>query len=123
MTWFILQFFVDYNILTLKLIGKGALTEMSASKQKRSSSRATNLASSSRSTTAEYPILVEGSGDGTECSFKYGLYFMHAENGQSHDEFSTAEIRIIIIRNMQTSVPDCLCFHNRFSMFFVVIDN
>lgn len=53
---------------------------MSASKQKRSSSRATSLASSSRIATAEYPILVESGGDGTESSFKYDSYLLNLKS-------------------------------------------
>ncbi|VDM11229.1 unnamed protein product [Wuchereria bancrofti] len=56
---------------------------MSASKQKRSSSRTTSLASSSRTATTEYPILVESGGDGTESSFKYDSQFPNIRNSIS----------------------------------------
>lgn len=70
---------------------------MSASKQKRSSSRTASLASNSRITTAEYPILVESGGDGSESSLKYDLYFLNSETELFYEnmrEFLNCKSRI-----------------------------
>ncbi|OZC12861.1 intermediate filament protein [Onchocerca flexuosa] len=69
---------------------------MSASKQKRSSSRTTSLASSSRITTAEYPILVESGGDGTESSFNISISPSRRTRQYEKDTLSNLNDRLAV---------------------------
>ncbi|VDO46081.1 unnamed protein product [Brugia timori] len=69
---------------------------MSASKQKRSSSRTTNLASSSRTATTEYPILVESGGDGTESSFNISVSPSRRTRQYEKDTLSNLNDRLAV---------------------------
>uniref|UniRef100_A0A915PWT5 Lamin n=1 Tax=Setaria digitata TaxID=48799 RepID=A0A915PWT5_9BILA len=69
---------------------------MSASKQKRSSSRTTGLASSSRITTAEYPILLESGGDGTESSFNLSVSPSRRTRQYEKDTLSNLNDRLAV---------------------------
>ncbi|VDK69441.1 unnamed protein product [Onchocerca ochengi] len=69
---------------------------MSASKQKRSSSRTTSLASSSRITTTEYPILVESGGDGTESSFNISISPSRRTRQYEKDTLSNLNDRLAV---------------------------
>uniref|UniRef100_A0A158Q776 Lamin-C n=1 Tax=Elaeophora elaphi TaxID=1147741 RepID=A0A158Q776_9BILA len=86
-----LQFIVIY--MNLKDYSE---EEMSASKQKRSSSRTTSLASSSRITTAEYPILVEGGGDASESSFNISVSPSRRTRQYEKDTLSNLNDRLAV---------------------------
>ncbi|KAM3721372.1 Lamin-1 [Dirofilaria immitis] len=69
---------------------------MSASKQKRSSSRTASLASSSRIVTTEYPILVESGGDGTESSFNISISPSRRTRQYEKDTLSNLNDRLAV---------------------------